>query len=138
MKIGQRRLLDEPIRRSEIFVGFTGESNHDVGANGGVRNPQTNARHKAGVVFRRVRTVHRPQNTRRSALQRNMKMMSHSRMSCGEVNKFGHHFERLDRTETQAGKTWNFKRAADQLVKARLGMKIAAVCAEMNSGKDYF
>src|SRR6266581_2989082 len=120
MQISQRRLLDEPIRRSEIFVGFTGKSNHNVSANGGVRNSQTNARHKAGVVFRRIRTVHRPQNTRRSALQRNMKMMRHSRMGCGEVNKFGYHLERFDRTETQAGKTWNFKRAADQLVKGRL------------------
>src|SRR5205823_444792 len=53
-----------------------------------------------------------------------------------EIDKFGNNLQRLNRTEAQSLETRNFQGATDQFVEARLRMKIAAVCAQMDSRED--
>src|SRR5438067_11370266 len=62
--------------------------------------------------------------------------MGHAGMGCDELDDFGNDLQRLDRTEGQSLETGKFQRAADQFVEARLRMKVAAVCAQMDPRKD--
>jgi hypothetical protein len=58
-------------------------------------------------------------------------------MCSGKIDQFGNELERFNRTEAKAFKPGQRKCAADQIVKARFCMQVAAVGSEVDSRKYY-
>ena len=62
-----------------------------------------------------------------------MKMMRHARISRDQIDQFGNDLQRLDRTHAQSFETAHLESPANQFVKARLRLKVASVCSQVNS-----
>src|SRR5262249_15296431 len=62
-------------------------------------------------------------------------MMSNSRMCSGEIDQFRNELQRFDRTEPKTLKPVQRKCAADQFVKGRFCLQVAAVGSKVDSRK---
>src|SRR5688572_22491802 len=91
----------------EILIGLTWEADHHVRADRGIGDPSADAVNKIGIVFRAVRPTHGAEDSRGSALKRNMEMMRHARISGDKVDQFRNDFEGLDRAQAQTLETRN-------------------------------
>src|SRR5438094_9294512 len=96
----------------------------------------TDSPDQIGIVFGTVRPAHGAQDSGRSTLKRNMKMMSQSRLISYQIDDLGNELERFNRAQACTLQAWNFQNRAVQFVKPRLRREDRAIAAEMNSRKN--
>ena len=74
VEIGNIKRMQEIKSFFEIFIGFTGQSNNNVGANCAMRHQCFDTLNAISIQFPLIPSAHQRQNTIASALQGNMEM----------------------------------------------------------------
>ena len=138
MEVGEGEFVDETVGFGKLGVGFAGEANHDVGADGGGGHEGAGFGDAVGVVAGPVFAVHAAEDGVGAGLERGVDVE-------GDAGGVGHEMEEivgevhgLDRGEAEAFDGGFGEEAAEEAGEAEGLARFPAPAAEVDAGKDNF
>src|SRR6185437_1513213 len=102
VQVSEWPIFDESDGFVELYIGFTGETGHDVGAYASIRHQAVREIEARGIMTCAIFPEHSFENGIRARLQRNVDMLRDARLARHQFQHFGAPIHRFHRTDANS------------------------------------
>lgn len=138
VEVGEGEAFDEIDGGGEFVLGFTGEADHNIGAEGGLGHELASEPDTFGVVPGAVLTVHAAECGIAAGLQGGVNVAGDAGRGGHELEQGGGKVHRFDAGQADEGDGSFLQQAAEEVGELAAGAPLAAPAAKVDTGENDF